>query len=94
MLDERMALASIDLLSSIIISWSAGLGRLDALSMIAPAGLDWRPIRSRSNMQTIDRAAVMLLAGGWGPHGNSGVGVSNHLESRRLQPLNSFRNGL
>ena len=36
----------------------------------------------------------MLLASGWGPHGNSGVGISNHLESPRLQPLNPFRNGL
>jgi hypothetical protein len=36
------------------------------------------------------RLANMLLAGSWGPHGNSRVGVSNHLESRRLpvtQPL-------
>jgi hypothetical protein len=38
--------------------------------------------------------AVMLLAGGWGPHGNSGIGVRTPLESRRHQPLNSFRNGL
>jgi hypothetical protein len=38
--------------------------------------------------------ANMLLSGGWGPHGNSGVGVSTPLESRRSQPLNTFRNGL
>jgi hypothetical protein len=36
----------------------------------------------------------MLLSGGWGPHGNSGVGVSDPSESRRFQPLNLFRNGL
>ena len=36
--------------------------------------------------------ADMLLSGSWGPHGNSGVGVSNPLESRRLQPLNFIRN--
>ena len=30
----------------------------------------------------------MILAGGWGPHGNSGVGVSNSLESCQPQPLN------
>ena len=40
------------------------------------------------------RLANMLLSGGWGPHGNSEVGLSNPLESRRHQPLNTFRNGL
>jgi hypothetical protein len=40
------------------------------------------------------RLANMLLAGSWGPHGNSGVVSAttwNHVDS---QPLNPFRNGL
>ena len=40
------------------------------------------------------RLADMLHSSGWGPHGVSGVGLSNPLESRRSQPLNPFRNGL
>src|SRR5450755_3800705 len=40
------------------------------------------------------RLADMLHSSGWGPHGVSGVGLSNPLESRRSQPLNLFRNGL
>jgi hypothetical protein len=43
--DERMALASVDLLSSILTAWPAGLGWL---SMIAAEGLASRPTRSRS----------------------------------------------
>jgi hypothetical protein len=47
--DQRMALASIDLLSSIVTAWPAGLGGLDALAvMIAAEGLASRPTRSRS----------------------------------------------
>src|ERR1019366_7567720 len=40
------------------------------------------------------RLSDMLHSSGWGPHGVSGVGLSNPLESRRCQPLNLFRNGL
>jgi hypothetical protein len=34
--------------------------------------------------------AVMLLAGGWGPHGNSGVGVRtpwNHVDTSHSTPF-------
>ena len=40
------------------------------------------------------RLADMLHSSDWGPHGISGIGLSNPLESRRSQPLNLFRNGL
>jgi hypothetical protein len=48
---ERMALASVNLLSSIVTAWPAGLGGFDALaSMIAAVGLTSRPTRSRSSI--------------------------------------------
>jgi hypothetical protein len=46
--DEGMALAPVDLLSSIVTAWPSGLGSLGLwLSMIAAEGLASRPIRSR-----------------------------------------------
>jgi len=47
--DERMALASFDLLSSIETAWPAGLGGLDTLAVDDRGrGLASRPTRSRS----------------------------------------------
>ena len=47
--DQRMALASVDLLSGIVAAWPASLGGLTLWqSMIAAEGLAPRPIRSRS----------------------------------------------
>ena len=40
------------------------------------------------------RLAIMLLAGGWGPHGNSGVGLATPWNHVRPQPFKHFRNGL
>jgi hypothetical protein len=38
----------------------------------------------------LHRLAAIGLPSGCGPHGNSAVGLSNPLESRGLQSLNSF----
>jgi hypothetical protein len=49
--DECVALASVDLLSSIVTACPpASVVSTLWLSMIAAVGLDWRPIRSRSSM--------------------------------------------
>ena len=49
--DERMALASVDLLARVVAARSASLGRLDALAIDdSSRRLAWRPTRSRSSM--------------------------------------------
>ena len=53
-------------------------------------GHDHEPFLIRHIGLVSARLANMLLAGGWGPHGGSGVGLSNPLESHSTpatQPL-------
>ena len=90
--DERMALASVDLLSSIVTAWPAGLGGLGALAIDdcrRGAGVAPDPFAIRHHERVVYAFKTPVVAPDGKPavnrpHGGKSLGSSRHGQPARV----------